>query len=993
MKFAKELEGDAVPEWRIKYLNYKAGKKHVKAVARATARANATPRSGQRPPSRPSLTNAFSPRQGTFDDRDDDRDDDRYRDLARAKDEGAEPAQWRRGAGISTPVAIPGGRENDSLTGAPNLMHYGSIVASPPHSDPISPIDDSNLELPDPAMRSASNHNQPPGSPTYPRKASGKLPVHWSASSSNTYNDVGMQSLDLVREKEIEFYAFLDSELDKVESFYRFKEDQAGQRLSALKDQLHEMRNRRIEEVAMTTNGGNSGGGAGTPKVPDGADHDLTIPKGRSTWILPIKRKMFPPGPNSQNFSSMPQTPHIGALNRGGDAGRDYIRRPENQEVSYRTAKRKLKLALQEFYREMELLKSYALLNRTAFRKLNKKHDKAVNARPPYRYVNEKVNNAWFVRSDAIDSYIQATEDLYARYFERGNHKLAAEKLRSLNRKRRDQASSTFQSGFLLGTGIVFTIQGLVKAAQLLRDDDEEVRVNTGYLLQIYGGYFLMLSLFALFCLDCMIWSRNKVNYPFIFEFDQRHLLDWAVMAEFPSFFLLLLGIISWANFNRYGPDDLFLHYPVILIVVTAVIIFLPFRILAYRSRKWFAYSHWRLLLAGIYPVEFRDFFLGDMYCSLTYAMSNVELFFCLYSRSWEDPSQCNSSHSKLMGFLSALPPIWRFLQCLRRYKDSGNMFPHLANGGKYTMTIMTAVALSMYRIHGSRTNLALFITFSVVNSLYTSVWDIFMDFSLIQVDSKHFALRDILALKKRWPYYVAIVVDPILRFSWIFYAIFTHDSQHSTIVSFLVGLAEIFRRGLWALFRVENEHCGNVSQYKASRDIPLPYRMEPLLSGGSTSPKPSSEVPPMADSPELQRPHTGPSRGDDHDHDMPSSAQEEGMAGSSTAVAGKQTQSQSGMRQRADTARSSRGGLSRILAEAHKQDFVKKRRSLSIGEDVNDHSQAVGEHVDDDDDDDEDDDEDDDNDGVGNRQDDVTRQMSRDIGEARDLARRGTMH
>lgn len=28
-----------------------------------------------------------------------------------------------------------------------------------------------------------------------------------------------------------------------------------------------------------------------------------------------------------------------------------------------------------------------------------------------------------------------------------------------------------------------------------------------------------------------------------------------------------------------------------------------------------------RLLLAGIYPVEFRDFFLGDMYCSLTYAM------------------------------------------------------------------------------------------------------------------------------------------------------------------------------------------------------------------------------------------------------------------------------------------------------------------------------------------------------------------------------------
>jgi hypothetical protein len=28
----------------------------------------------------------------------------------------------------------------------------------------------------------------------------------------------------------------------------------------------------------------------------------------------------------------------------------------------------------------------------------------------------------------------------------------------------------------------------------------------------------------------------------------------------------------------------------------------------------------YRLLLSGLYPVEFRDFFLGDIWCSLTYA-------------------------------------------------------------------------------------------------------------------------------------------------------------------------------------------------------------------------------------------------------------------------------------------------------------------------------------------------------------------------------------
>lgn len=204
----------------------------------------------------------------------------------------------------------------------------------------------------------------------------------------------------------------------------------------------------------------------------------------------------------------------------------------------------------------------------------------------------------------------------------------------------------------------------------------------------------------------------------------------------------------------------------------------------------------------------------------------NIELFFCLYAHAWSNPSQCNSNHSRLLGFFSTLPPIWRLLQCLRRYRDTKNVFPHLVNGGKYTMTILSYVMLSLYRIEGSHRNLALFIAFSTVNSVYTSFWDLFMDFSLLQAGSRHFLLRDILALKRRWMYYAIMIIDPILRFSWIFYAVFTHDSQHSSICSFLVSFAEATRRGMWVLFRVENEHCANVAQYKASRDVPLPYHL-----------------------------------------------------------------------------------------------------------------------------------------------------------------------
>ena len=59
---------------------------------------------------------------------------------------------------------------------------------------------------------------------------------------------------------------------------------------------------------------------------------------------------------------------------------------------------------------------------------------------------------------------------------------------------------------------------------------------------------------------------------------------------------------------------------------------FLTGNILYGNSRRWLQVALWRLLLSGLYPVEFRDFFLGDIVSSLTYTMGNISFFFCLYS-------------------------------------------------------------------------------------------------------------------------------------------------------------------------------------------------------------------------------------------------------------------------------------------------------------------------------------------------------------------------
>lgn len=375
--------------------------------------------------------------------------------------------------------------------------------------------------------------------------------------------DISLEAYKEVDGRKAEFFDFLDKELDKIESFYKTKEIQASARLQALREQLHEMRDRRLQEIREEQALKEEAAKHHRRSSSDQTAHNPGLRGGESTlgiaarWMKPLENAIGfgPPRIGKTSRFLQANTSPAGLGMQRPDNWRDFTRRPTHpDDVPYRSAKRKLKLALQEFYRGLELLKAYALTNRTAFRKINKKYDKNVKARPTQRYMSEKVNKAWFVQSEVLEGLIVAVEDLYARYFERGNHKIAVGKLRSRTARAGDFSGSVFLNGLMLAGGAVFGIQGVVSGAEYLFDSDVTVKIHTGYLLQvlpchfpkpfdgstltaspafvqIYGGYFLSLFLFLLFCVDCRIWTRNKINYPFIFEFDPRHNLDWHQLA------------------------------------------------------------------------------------------------------------------------------------------------------------------------------------------------------------------------------------------------------------------------------------------------------------------------------------------------------------------------------------------------------------------------------------------------------------------------------
>lgn len=373
-------------------------------------------------------------------------------------------------------------------TRSPNKKHaslparYKSVFSPMRMNSDAGPITETKSR---PSVRRlfSMNSKSPPPSP-------GDVPLE-------AYRD-----LDL---RQAEFFNFLDMELDKIEAFYKEKEEEATNRLAILRDQLHIMRDRRIDDIIHRQTAKIKAKNKKNGLVPllkhshansySDENSDDTQTNGDAlgaSWLYPIDAALeaINAGKYGKSTKEITQLATPAALKPKDylEGRSDFVRRPDLPDVPYQSAKRKLKTALQEYYRGLELLKSYALLNRTAFRKINKKYDKTVNARPSSRYMTEKVNKAWFVNSDVIEGHIRAVEDMYARYFERGNHKVAVGKLRIKIARAGDYTDNTFRNGVLLTAGTILGVQGVVKACNLATLSDLDLNAlsaNTSYLLQV----------------------------------------------------------------------------------------------------------------------------------------------------------------------------------------------------------------------------------------------------------------------------------------------------------------------------------------------------------------------------------------------------------------------------------------------------------------------------------------------------------------------------
>ncbi|KAK8791866.1 hypothetical protein WA158_005243 [Blastocystis sp. Blastoise] len=491
-----------------------------------------------------------------------------------------------------------------------------------------------------------------------------------------------------------------------------------------------------------------------------------------------------------------------------------YSEGDSNAPVSRNTAKKQITAGIKELYRGLTYLKNFSVLNKMAIDKITKKHDKLSGWCSRECTVN-MVKQLRIYDNELGTKLCKDIETLWVQF--KGQRTFAI--MREL-KEDEDQKSDKTAGGFLVG----FFVS--VYSSRVLYTNQIDSALYE-YSFPLIRFALLMCVQLWMWALDSYVWERNKINYQFIFEAYKPKMIHWIQYLEIASeFSFCVFGILSlWlcniANINNYITS---VSWYYVLFFVVIILFFTPINFQYWQSKWYMLSSLFHLFTTPFYFVKFKDFFLGDFFTSHNQSFSDLIRSLCtLFSGSFlhqEDvyDSFSESLYSCLLLIPMVIPYFIRFLQCLRRYKDTKRWFPHLVNAGKYLF--------SMLAILSGKMGVFAFYMLNTISTIYSLTWDLVEDWGLLQNLNIHrpkFLLRNRVLYGNKLFYYFIILCDIIGRTCWLYKYLLSTTIPTDWLLLLFASI-EIIRRGLWALIRLENEQLFNCGEFRAVLDVPIPF-------------------------------------------------------------------------------------------------------------------------------------------------------------------------
>ncbi|KAI3784850.1 hypothetical protein L1987_43957 [Smallanthus sonchifolius] len=512
-----------------------------------------------------------------------------------------------------------------------------------------------------------------------------------------------------------------------------------------------------------------------------------------------------------------------------------------NMDLNYnknelKEAQGKLKQAFLEFHQKLRFLKNYAFLNQLAFSKIMKKYDKITSRNASDAYL-QTVEGSYLSQSDEVAKLIERVESVFIKHFCNGDRNRGMNTLRP--KSKREKHRVTFFVGCFFGfsLALMVAIIASVRARDLLESEGRTRYMNTIFPLYTLFGFLVLHML--MHAGNVYFWTRYRVNYSFIFGFKQGTELGFkqVLLLSFGLSVLVLAAVLANLEMEldpkTQSYKTLTELLPLGLVIVVVLIAICPFNILYRSNRFFFLVCVWHCICAPLYLVTLPDFFLADQFTSQVQLLRNLEFYVCYYG--WgdfkkRDATTCNESNIyQTISIVIAVVPYWiRVLQCIRRFCE-GRDSTQAMNGLKYLSTIAAVVSRALYSQKRGITLKIIAASTSGIATIFSTYWDLVMDWGLLCRNSENPWLREKLILPSRSIYFIAMVLNVILRLAWMQTVLDFHEAPflHRNALIAIVASLEIIRRGIWNFFRLENEHLNNVGKFRAVKTVPLPFSYE----------------------------------------------------------------------------------------------------------------------------------------------------------------------
>lgn len=145
---------------------------------------------------------------------------------------------------------------------------------------------------------------------------------------------------------------------------------------------------------------------------------------------------------------------------------------------------------------------------------------------------------------------------------------------------------------------------------------------------------------------------------------------------------------------------------------------------------------------------------------------------------------------------------------CLKASPSVALKIVHFLNIIKYCSSLpglWIPIILSPHRSDEQIASIVLW--YLLFNSLYSFAWDVVMDWGLGRYrDIRYLGLRQSLLFDRASLYYLAIVMDLVLRLLWVLkYRGYGEKLSYDTFMM-VVEVLEVVRRSMWSVFRIEWE-------------------------------------------------------------------------------------------------------------------------------------------------------------------------------------------